>query len=113
MGPHARLDLVEYPSEAGCAAAYDITAVSALTSSQPFVAMCARTPGHAADTRYKFKLDSQYQGRIHGSRLIPLVVELGGRWHPLAHQSLLTWAREACLRNPHWGDTAAPLLLKR
>ena len=82
MGPHARLDLVEYPSEVGTAAAYDVTAVTALTSSAPFIASCALTPGHAASLRFKHKLDQQYQGRVPGSRLIPLVVELGGRCHP-------------------------------
>ena len=113
MGPHARLNLVEYPSEAGGAPAYDVTAVSALTSSAAFVTSCSLTPGHAAVIRYNQKLKQQYQGRIEGSRLIPLVVELGGRWHPQVHHSLLAWVREACLRNLHWGDSAAPLLLRR
>ena len=56
MGPNARLDLVEYPSEAGAAAAYDVTAVTALRSSLPFLALCAATPGHAASVRNDYKL---------------------------------------------------------
>jgi len=113
MGPCARLDLVEYPSEAGTAAAYDITAVTALRADVPFVTKCSTSPGHAATTRYDFKFKRQYRGRLKGARLVPLVVELGGRWHPQVHRLLLVWSREASLRNPLWGDAAAPLLLRR
>lgn len=113
MGANARLDLVEYPSEAGAAAAYDVTVVTALRASPAFLRLASSTPGHAAVIRHDYKLSQQYIGRLPGARLVPLVAEVGGRWHPQVHRLLLIWSREAGLRNPQWGDAAAPLLRRR
>eukprot|EP00973_Karenia_brevis_P026959 3719429-Karenia_brevis.AAC.1 len=43
---------------------------------------CAAEPGLAAERRHVEKLDRQYAGRVPGAALVPLVAEVGGRWHP-------------------------------
>ena len=48
MGPHARLDIVEYASALGGPAAYDVSVVTALRKDRRFVTQCAGFPGHAA-----------------------------------------------------------------
>ena len=95
MGPSARLDIVEFASAVGAAAAYDVSVVTALRKSRTFVAECARSPGHAASQRHDHKLRVQYAARLPGSRLYPLVVEVGGRWHPSVPPLLRRLARES------------------
>ena len=77
----ARLDVVEYASAEGTAAAYDVSVVTSLRADRRFVARCAANPGYAAAARVHHKLQTQYAGRVPGARLVPLVVEAGGRWH--------------------------------
>ena len=55
----------------------------------------ARSPGHAASRRHDHKLQVQYAARLPGSRLHPLVVEVGGRWHPSVTSLLRRLARES------------------
>ena len=45
MGPAARLDIVEFASEGGGPASYDVSVVTPLRDSESFVAACARAPG--------------------------------------------------------------------
>ena len=81
MGPSARLDIVEFAGPSGAPSSYDVSVVTALREDPAFVRVCAQTPGHAAELRHLEKLRSQYPHRVAGSRLVPLVVETGGRWH--------------------------------
>ena len=81
MGPTARLDVVEFASPAGAPASYDVSVVTPLREDPAFVRSCARAPGHAANVKHLEKLRRQYRHRVAGARLIPLVVETGGRWH--------------------------------
>ena len=60
----------------------------------PFVAACGRSPQHAASQRHEHKLRVQYAERLPGSQLHPLVVEVGGRWHPSVPLLLRRLARE-------------------
>ena len=82
MGPCARLDIVEFASEAGGPASYDVSVVTPFREDVGFLQACAAAPGHAAAERHKGKLEAQYAHRLPGARLVPLVVEIGGRWHP-------------------------------
>jgi len=94
MGPHARLDIVEFASSVGGPAAYDVSVVTALRKARSFIASCARSPGHAAGARHDHKLHVQYSGRLPSAQLYPLVVEVGGRWHPSVPPLLRRLARE-------------------
>ena len=82
MGPNARLDIVEFASDAGSPAAYDVSVVTPLREDADFREACAAEPGLAAEQRHAFKLSQQYAQRRPGSALVPLVAEIGGRWHP-------------------------------
>ena len=94
MGPSARLDIVEFASPAGAPASYDVSVVTPLRADPSFVQACAQQPGHAANVRHAEKLRSQYPHRVAGARLIPLVVEAGGRWHPSVPPLVRSLARD-------------------
>jgi hypothetical protein len=113
MGPRARLDIVEYPSAEGGPAAYDVSVVTALRKSRAFVAHCADVPGYAAALAHDAKLGVQYAGRLPGSRLVPLIVEVGGRWHPTVPPLLRRLARAYVARAPGFGDDAVGLVVAR
>ena len=49
-------------------------------------------PGLAAEQRHSHKLSRQYAHRRPGSRLVPLVAKIGGRWHPSVPQLVRRWA---------------------
>ena len=68
------------------------------------MARCAGTPGHAAQARHSYKLDTQYADRLPGARLFPLVVEVGGRWHPSVPCLLKRLAREHVSRGLDLGE---------
>ena len=113
MGPNAPLDIVEYPSAEGGPAAYDVTVVTALRKDMAFVAHCAEEPGYAANRAHKAKLSSQYASRLPGARLVPLAVEVGGRWHPTVPALLRTWARAYVARALGLGGEAVGLVVAR
>ena len=113
MGPHAPLDIVEYASAKGGPAAYDVSVVTALRKSKAFVAHCAERPGYAAAQAHAAKLDTQYVGRLPGARLVPLIVETGGRWHPSVPPLLRRWARAYVARTVGLGDDATGLVVAR
>ena len=100
MGPNARLDIVEFASVAGGPAAYDVSVVTPFRSDPNFVRHCAQTPGYAACRRHEEKLGSQYPLRVPGARLIPLIVETGGRWHASVPRLVRGLAREYVGRTP-------------
>ena len=100
MGPNSRLDVVEFASAQGGPAAYDVSVVTPFRADGRFVQECARVPGLAAARRHEEKLESQYPFRVPGSRLIPLVVETGGRWHPSVPRLVRGLAREFVGRTP-------------
>ena len=100
MGPNARLDILEVPSARGGSAAYDVSVVTPFRDDTAFVAACAREPGHAAAFRHRDKLERQYAERLPGSRLVPLVVEVGGRWHPSVPRLVRSLARAYVEREP-------------
>ncbi len=100
MGPSARLDVVEFASEAGPPGCYDVSVVTPLRADPEFVAVCARSPGHAGAERHLYKLTRQYAQRVPGSRLVPLVVEVGGRWHKSVPALARDLAREYVARTP-------------
>ena len=106
MGPNARLDIVEFASAGGGPAAYDASVVTALRLDRRFVGLCAGTPGHAAQVRHAYKLNSQYADRLPGAKLFPLVAEVGGRWHPSVPGLLRRWAREHVSRSRDLGEVA-------
>ena len=93
MGPAARLDIVELAGPGGGPASYDVSVVTAMREDPAFVRACAATPGHAAATRHAEKLRDQYARRLPGARLVPLVAEVGGRWHPSVPDLVRKWAR--------------------
>ena len=111
MGPHARLDIVEFASAEGCATAYDVSVVTALRKDRQFVRCCAREPGYAAQQRHEHKLSRQYASRLPGARLVPLVLEVGGRWHPSVPPLLRRLARAYVLRAPGMDPAAGPSLV--
>ena len=82
LGPRARLDVVQYPSDAGGAVAYDVSVVTPFREDVGFVEACAAEPSLTAKRRHDYKLDQQYPGRLPNASFFPLVAEIGGRWHP-------------------------------
>ena len=113
MGPHARLDIVEYPSAEGGPAAYDVSVVTPLRKDRPFVRSCASEPGHAAQCAHDRKLREQYGSRVAGALLIPLIAEVGGRWHSEVPLLLRRWARAYVARTPGFGPEAQGLVVAR
>ena len=99
MGPHARLDVVEYASDAGSPAAYDVSVVTPLRADGDFREACAAEPGLAALERHDYKLSRQYRGRLPGAALVPLVAEIGGRWHPSVPRLVRRLAKECEARS--------------
>ena len=85
---------MEFASAVGGPAAYDVSVVTALRKCRRFVERCACLPGHASQVRHDYKLDRQYADRLAGTYLYPLVVEVGGRWHPSVPPLLRRLARE-------------------
>ena len=86
---------------------------TALTGKADFQQKCAEKAGVAAEARHDHKLDVKYGRRIAGASLVPVVGEIGGRWHPSVHGLLQRMARDACRRNPLWGDGAAKAVVRR
>jgi hypothetical protein len=117
MGPHARLDIVEFASSVGGPAAYDVSVVTALRKAPSFVRACALHPGHAAEARHAHKLRVQYAERLPHTQLYPLVAEVGGRWHPSVPALLRRLAREhasqSLLLGPVTGREGGGLLVAR
>ena len=100
MGPNARLDIVEYASDVGAPAAYDVSVVTPLREDANFRESCACEPGLAAERRHAHKLGQQYARRLPGTTLVPLVVEIGGRWHPSVPRLVRRLAKDAAGRSP-------------
>ena len=107
MGPAARLDIVEFTSEGGGPASYDVSIVTPLRDDNVFVAACARSPGHAASARHLHKLGQQYPHRLPGAILLPLVAEIGGRWHSTVPTLVRRLARAYVQRTPLLAGAAA------
>ena len=107
MGETARLDIVEHPSAEGGPASHDVSVVTPLRDDSAFVARCALQPGLAAALRHQDKLRRQYPHRLPGSVLIPLVVEVGGRWHASIPQLIRRLARAYVDRTPALAGAAA------
>ena len=99
MGPNARLDIVEFASDAGAPAAYDVSIVTPLREDADFREACAAEPGLAAEQRHAFKFSHQYRRRLPGATLVPLVAEIGGRWHPSVPQLVRRLAKESSTRS--------------
>ena len=113
MGPRARLDIVEYPSAQGGPAAYDVSVVTAHRKDRTFVASCAAEPGFAGRRAHERKLNVQYAARLPGARLVPLIVEVGGRWHESVPLLLLRLARAYVARAPGLEPEAVGLVVSR
>ena len=125
MGPNARLDIVEYASDVGAPAAYDVSIVTPLKADESFREACASEPGLAAEQRHEYKLSRQYVQRRPGTSLVPLVAEIGGRWHPSVPRLVRKWAKEAAGRShvtnteqyaaataARWGARLSALLIR-
>ena len=120
----ARLDIVELAGPHGGAGAYDVSVATPLRDDPGFVRACAVSPGHAAALRHDEKLSSQYAHRVVGSRLTPLVVETGGRWHSSVPGLARALARDLVTRLPGfatedmgtvvawWGARLSAILLR-
>ena len=113
IGPHARLDIVEYPGSQGGPAAYDVSVVTALRKDRAFVAAGAKEPGYAGRRAHERKLNEQYAARLPGARLVPLIVEVGGRWHGSVPSLLRRLARAYVARAPGLGPQAVGLVVSR
>jgi len=113
MGPNARLDVVELAGPAGGPAAYDVSVVTAFRLDVGFLGQCARVPGHAAAARHAYKLSTQYADRLPGARLVPLVVETGGRWHPSVPSLVRRVARAYVQRTPGLPEYAVAAVVSR
>ena len=99
MGPNARLDIVEFASDGGGPAAYDVSVVTPLREDATFREACAAEPGLAAEQRHNHKLDSQYRHWLPGALLVPLVAEVGGRWHPSVPRLVARLAKACAARS--------------
>ena len=113
MGPTARLDVVELASAAGGAAAYDVSVVTPFRADAGFTERCAAQPGLAAQLRHDHKLHAQYAARLPGARLVPLVAETGGRWHPSVPSLARRLAREYVQRAPGLPGEALSVVVAR
>ena len=113
MGPSARLDVVELASQAGGPAAYDVSVVTAFRADAGFTDRCAARPGLAAQLRHDHKLHTQYAARLPGARLVPLVAETGGRWHPSVPLLARRLAREYVQRSPGLPQEALSVVVAR
>lgn len=113
MGPTARLDVVEFASEYGGPAAYDVSVVTAFREDPAFVQECGNTPGWAASERHAEKLRQQYADRLPGARLIPVVAEAGGRWHSSVPKLLRGLARAYVGREVGLPGEAAGVVVAR
>ena len=113
MGPRAKLDLVEYVSDAGGPAAYDVSVVTAFRDDERFVSQCADTPGYAAQFRHSHKLTKQYPHRVPGAKLVPLVVEDGGRWHASVPSLVRGLARAYVARTAGLDPSAVAFVVDR
>ena len=124
MGPNARLDIVEYASDVGGPAAYDVSVVTPLREDASFREACAAELGLAAEQRHEYKLSRQYGFRRPGATLVPLVVEIGGRWHPTVPRLVRQLAKECAARSTgpgreyssaiaaRWGARLSALLVR-
>ena len=113
MGANSRLDIVEYASDVGAPAAYDVSVVTPLREDGQFREACAAEPGLAAERRHADKLGRQYCQRRPGSTLVPLVVEVGGRWHPSIPRLVRRLAKEVSARAPSIGHCGAAAVAAR
>ena len=113
MGPTSRLDLVEHYSAAGGPAAYDVSVHTPFRVDHKFVQKCAQTPGHAAEAGRDHKGSQQYKQRLPGTRLIPLTVETGGRWHVSIPPLVRCLAKEYLQRTPGLEDDALGAVVAR
>jgi hypothetical protein len=113
MGLHARLDIVEYAGSQGGPAAYDVSVVIAFRKDRTFVAAGAGEPGYAGRRAHTRKLDEQYVARLPGARLVPLIVEVGGRWHESVPPILRRLARAYVARAPGLEAQAVGLVVSR
>ena len=87
--------------------AYDVSVVTPLRDDAAFVARCAGDPGHAAVNRHREKLARQYRHRLQGAVLVPLVAEVGGRWHSSVPVLVRRLARAYVARTPALAGSAA------
>ena len=113
MGPHAKLDLVEYVSDVGGPAAYDVSVVTPFRDDATFREQCAGTAGHAANFRHAHELNHQYPHRTPGAVLIPLIVETGGRWHASIPGLVRGLARDYVARTPGLDASAVSAVVAR
>ena len=63
--------------------------------------------------RHKDKLRYQYGGRLPNARLVPLVVEVGGRWHHSVREVTHTLARAYVRRSGALPDDALGQVVSR
>ena len=110
---NARLDVVEFASDVGAPAAYDVSIVTPLRADADFREACAAEPGLAAECRHNFKLSRQYARRRAGSSLVPLVAEIGGRWHPSVPRLVRRFAKDAASRSVTPSQECATALAAR
>ena len=113
LGPNSRLDIKELPNDAGGPASYDVSVRTVFRKDDAFLERCGEDPGHAAAVGFSDKLDRQYKHRLPGSRLVPLIVETGGRWHEAATRLLKVLARGYVARTPGLEAHAVGLVLDR
>ena len=113
MGANARLDIVEFASDVGAPAAYDVSVVTPLREDDRFREACAAEPGLAAERRHTDKLTRQYGQRRPGTSLVPLVVEIGGRWHPTVPRLVRRLAKDASARSTNPGLDVASMIAAR
>ena len=82
-------------------------------SSRPSAMICPlsprvqASPGHAATSRHQYKLRQQYPHRQLGAILVPLVAELGGRWHSSVPLLARRLACEYVARTPSLAGAAS------
>jgi hypothetical protein len=111
MGSNARLDLVQFQNEAAGSGAYDVSAVTWAVSDERALGKAAVEAGSLANVRYHDKLARQYKNRT--GRLIPLIVECGGRWHSHTERLILQLSRQAAQRTAGWGAGSEALIRSR
>ena len=111
MGSNARLDLVQYQNEAAGSGAYDVSAVTWAVADERLLSRAAEEVGVLSAARYQTKLAKQYKERT--GRLIPLIVECGGRWRSHTERLVTQLARQAAQRTAGWGTGSESLIRNR
>ena len=87
--------------------ACDVSIVTPLQDDPGFREASAAEPALAAELRHAYKLATQYGQWLPGTRLVPLVAEIGGRWHYSVPRLVRQLAKATAARSSAQGQDYA------